>query len=92
MKTNEIQLTQFEKELLARIPDEFKYLARDGNGELYFYEKKPNKHDGRIYTNIKKDKETWGGGENYYWLNLIAVFDFIKWEDEEPWNFREMIK
>lgn len=57
------------------------WIARDKNGSLYWYENKPK----------EKDEQIW-------MLNGLSVrltklfpqckFDFIKWEDEEPWEVK----
>lgn len=53
------------------------YLARDKDGDLYLYQKRPVKYDGL---------EAWVSED--YFENLAkldpSLFPDVKWEDEEP--------
>ena len=59
-----------------------KYIARDEDGDIYIYQKKPY-----------KDRIAWCTGENgnASMLNNNA-FPFITWEDNEPWNIRDLLQ
>ena len=61
------------------------WLARDGDGELWWYKLKP-----------EKKKESWSVGSVTYSfkgiLNFEQHFRFITWEDEEPWSVEELRK
>ena len=70
-----------EYEILKGLDNKWKWIARDENNSLWAYSKEPDK-------------------KPYGWLSL-AVFDkelekenfqFIQWEDEEPWNIQELIE
>ena len=74
-------LSKFEKQIIEHIPENLRYMARDENGDLYIYEEKPRRDyfgDG-----------TWAlGGVVCECIPLKNVFEFIKWENAEPWDFR----
>ena len=75
-----IKLTEDEKVILRNLPKEYKWIARDGNGCLYVYASKP-----------KKGITMWGSNG----LSMIPfdhLFQFIKWEDEEPYLIEELLK
>ena len=79
------QLTDAERVILKNLPKEYKWIARDKDDELSMFNHKPFK---REYT------ESWGLSSGVS-LSLEAfkhLFQFIKWEDEEPYNIEELLK
>lgn len=76
-----IKLTKNEKAILESIDNFYKWIARDDDGYLYVYEKKPC-----------KDSCEW---ENpFCYKNFILfnhLFQFIKWTDDEPYNIQELL-
>lgn len=72
-----------ERERAYCVAVEKGWLARDRNGELYLYKEKPCKHSDDWNRNIE-------------WSNLnpsfFPDFDFITWEDDEPYSIKEMLK
>lgn len=82
-----IKLSDDEKAILRSIPKEFKWICRDeGDKGLYVYTEKPSR------DNICK---LWYVKEPEYGrpLELFKhLFQFIKWEDEEPYNIEELLK
>ena len=78
-----IAISADEKVILRNLPEGFKYIARDYGNAIYVYRKKPTKsmHE---WTN-----EVPSGAS----LNLYAhLFQFIKWEDDEPYSIEELLK
>lgn len=79
------KLTENEKKFLDIIDPEFKYIARDLDGELYIFKRKP-----------KKLKELWGYLDNCRRIEekffRELSFSFIKWEDREPWLIDDLKK
>lgn len=80
-------ITSKEKNFLDALLPNFKYIARDSNDRLYIYGKKP----------IREDKsEAWvPDNSNSYCVTRDIfgnMFDFIKWEDEEPWSIEDLKK
>lgn len=74
------KLTKQEKAFLE-LTDPNYYIARDEDGLICMYTSKP-----------QKDGGAWGNIE-YTSLSLFSVkFNFIKWEDEEPWKVEELLK
>lgn len=57
------------------------WLARDENGELYFYKDKPHKERRGWWENASCRLKAFGD-----------LFPFIKWENEEPWSVEELRK
>ena len=78
-------LTSREKNFLDSLLPSCKYIARDNSNELYIYNKKPTRMDCDWYLNDGI-------------LCLIStrvfgnIFDFIKWEDEEPLSIEDLKK
>lgn len=72
-------LTTKEKKFLDLLLPNYKYIAREKNGFLLVYTEKPI-----------KILETWGLA-NCALMNMLDIkFDFIKWEDEEPWSIEDL--
>lgn len=77
-----IKLTPFEFEILKYAKSlECNFMARDKNKSLYSYNSKPLKRE-----------VTWGN-EGNKWTKLFFndLFNFVKWEDEEPWEIEEIL-
>lgn len=72
--------TDDEKVILRNVPEYYKWIARDKNGLIFLYAKKP-----------RKCEYSWGGCK-YMLLPLEHIFKFIKWEDEEPCSIEELLK
>ena len=78
------KITDDEKAILRNIDNTFKYIARDEDGELFVFERKPIKSD--CYWDYEVLNNC---------LNLSCftkLFKSIKWEDEEPWNIKELLE
>ena len=79
-----ITLSEAERIILENIDKEYKWIARDKDGELKIYNgEKPTKeqvdwHD----VNLK-----------YMYISYFNhLFQFITWEDEQPYNIEELLK
>lgn len=70
------------------------HIARTKNGHLYFYES----HITKPYKIDNPNTNIWRHDAQSYFLsdessNLFNLtFDFIKWEDEEPWSVKDLLK
>ena len=73
------ELTEDEKVILKNIPKKYKYIARDKNGLIFLHSKKPSKYD---YSWI---------GYNDIAFPYYHLFQFIKWEDDEPYLIEELL-
>ena len=62
------------------------YIARDEEGELWWYKTKPTKRD----SVWKDDDQPYRFNKGI--LNFEQCFRFITWEDEEPWSVEELRK
>ena len=82
-------LSEDEKVILRNVDREiYKWIARDKIGNLNIFERKPIKED-LIYVFGFWD-DNGGCSEE---LNAFEhLFQFIKWEDEEPYNIEELLK
>lgn len=78
-----IKLTRLEYELLKFWNVEgYKYIARDRDKRLYAYKEKPT-----------KKYDCWGCMCGHRMINdFVALFQFVKWEDEEPTSIKEVLK
>lgn len=79
------KLTKQERKFCELFEGKGYYIARDENGGCFGYTAKPDKNKER----------TWRGD----WFGINGVleyanikFDFIKWEDEEPWAIDDLLK
>ena len=73
------KITEDEKVILRNLPEKYKWIARDENGLICMYIKKPSKC---IYS--------WGGCK-YMLLPFDHLFQFIKWEDDEPYSIEDLL-
>lgn len=77
------KLTEDGKVILRNIPKNYKWIARDEDGELNIYENEPYKN-------------------TCYWIYdygdacdisiFERLFQFIKWEDKEPYKISELLE
>ena len=74
------KITEDEKVILRNLPEKYKWIARDKNGLIFLYAKKPSKCE-----------YSWGGCK-YMLLPLEHLFQFIQWEDNEPYSIKELLK
>ena len=80
-------LTANEKLFLDLIKEEYTYIARDEDGLLAIYPRKPEKKSTYwLLTDNPNDTR------DLYIRALDVGFDFIKWEDEEPWSIEDLKK
>ena len=75
------KINQEEYELLKGLDEEWKWIARDGSGELYIHEEKP-----------KKFAVEWVSERDYYLYLNSETFQFIQWGDENPFSIAELIE
>lgn len=63
------------------------YISRDCNGDIGWYIDKPGKESDQRWTCCK-------GWDNFNQMGYSKNinFDFIKWEDEEPWSIEDLLK
>ena len=83
------QLTEDEKVILRNLPVEYKgYIARyrdthcDGFSILIACKTKPIKDN---------DLDVWASNNDFTNLPYEHLFQFITWEDEEPYNIKELL-
>ena len=77
-----IKLTEDEKVIVRSMDKDFKYMARDKNGDLWVYGVKPEKKE--------KDGQWWDIDNGLF--PFSPLFQFIKWEDEEPYLIEDLLK
>lgn len=78
-----IKLTDDEKAILRNLHKKYKWIARDGNGDIYIFPDKPVKYE-----------SVWDycGIESKSLIFFSHLFKFIKWSDEEPYSIEELLK
>ena len=75
-----LKLTEDEKAILKVLLNEkYKWIARDKNGCLYVYASKPEK----VIT-------IWEGS-GLPMIPFYNLFQFIQWEDEEPYSIEDLL-
>ena len=78
------KLTDDEKAILRNINENYVWIARDNDGMLFVFTGKPFKMD--YYWKCKDEDDEW----------CVYLFDhlfqFIKWEDEEPYFIEDLLK
>ena len=73
------QLTEDEKAILKNVPKEYKWIARDLSGLVYIFIERPEKGQAIWY----------GCGQPM--IPFYRLFQFIQWEDEEPYSIAELL-
>lgn len=79
------ELTEAERVILKNIDKKYKWIVRDANSSLWVWEEEPTKNN--IYNDwdtIDSDYETLDA--------FIYLFEFVKWENEKPYNIEELLK
>lgn len=67
----------------------WRYIARDKNDELYIYQLCPIKGEDQ-WNSV--DKIMTSLESLYNFIDIDAVFKFIRWEDEEPFCIEDYIE
>lgn len=76
------KLTDDEKAILRNIYKEYKWIARDESEKLYIFINKPYKIE-----------RLWYAVDSIYDLHIFRhLFQFVKWEDEEPYLIEDLLK
>ena len=73
------RLTDDEKAILRNSPKEYKWIARDLSGLVYIFIERPEKGQAIWY----------GCGQPM--IPFYRLFQFIQWEDEEPYSIEELL-
>lgn len=81
-----MKLTKEEKAILKSLNKKWKWMARDRDGILYFYNKKPIK----LNTIWNIEDYGYGFGDLSH-LFKSKTFSFITWDDEEPTSIDELL-
>lgn len=77
------KINREEYETLTELSDKWKWIATDGDDYVWGYENRPKKLGGaQLWDDLN------GGQYKYLGPNL---FQFIQWEDEEPYSIDELI-
>ena len=74
------QLNEDEKVILRSLPKDYKWIARDLSGMVYIFIERPEKGQAIWY----------GCGQPM--IPFYHLFQFIKWEDEEPYLIEDLLK
>ena len=74
-----IKLTEDEKVILRNLPKEYKWIARDLSGMVYIFIERPEKGQTMWY----------GCGQPM--IPFYHLFQFIQWEDEEPYSIEKLL-
>lgn len=76
------KISNAERVILENVNKEYKWIARDMQGRLYIYNSKP-----------EKTESYWSWTDNLlHFMAYNHLFQFIKWEDIEPYNIEELLK
>lgn len=75
------EISDVENVILSNLNDSFKYIARNHNGTLNIYKTKPT-----------KQKVCWVSIDYTDFSEYAHLFEYIKWEDEEPTLITDLIK
>lgn len=78
-----ITLSEAERIILENIDKEYKWIVRDKDGEIRVFGVKP-----------RKDKYYWKEtGNDFARLSALNhLFQFITWNDEQPYSIEELLK
>lgn len=73
-----VKISKKDRAFLDYLKD-YKYMARDGDGELYVYITKP-----------KKGLRNWADARFKSLRGLDIGFPMVKWSDAEPWKIEDL--
>lgn len=75
-------LSEAEYHILKNLSTQWKWIARDKNGYLFLYDKKPY-----------KSSSDWKYTSKYTELGVYEhLFPCVKWEDDEAWEIAELLE
>ena len=77
------ELSEVERIVLENVDKEYRYIAREGNNNLYLYSRKPNKFCKAWTSNVPTFTAM-------YQFNHL--FRMAKWEDEEPTLIADLLE
>ena len=75
-----VKISKKDRAFLDYLKD-YKYMARDGDGELYVYITKP-----------KKGLRNWADARFKSLAGLDIDLPMVKWSDDEPWKIEDLKK
>ena len=76
------KITRFEKQILLNLEGNFRYMARDKNGDLFVY-----------YGLPSRDRINWKSISRTEGLKPFnELFDMVQWEDEYPKSIEDLLK
>ena len=76
-----ITLSEAERIILENIDKDYKWICRDKDGTIYICKEKPF-----------KDEDIWQNGDGNIVEFYNHLFQFITWNDSEPYNIAELLK
>lgn len=77
-----VVLTEAERTILENADKRFRYIARERNGNLCLYKDRPT-----------KGISTWINGIITMHMGVFShLFQFVQWEDEQPYNIEELLE
>ena len=79
-------LTKNEKLYLDMIKPDYMYIARDRNKSLFIYSEMPYRNNCSIIWKVGSFNNLRQVPDSLKDIN----FDFIKWEDKEPWSIEDL--
>lgn len=83
----EVELTDDEKIILKNMGEEYKYITRDKDGNLYiFRNNKPKWSDILHAWRPRNDNECISFSEYNH------LFTFVQWTDKEPYKIKELLR
>lgn len=78
------KINQEEYEVLKpKLEEEYTHVGKSRDGKLQFLQ-------GYIERDMKREEWSDGWGQTY--MRPVNLFQFIQWEDEEPYNIAELIE
>ena len=82
-----VMLTEHERIILTYISKQYNYIARDENGHLFVYKRKPEKWSKAWNSQLRGLDYT-----DSCSLKLFEqIFQFVKWEDKEPYLIQKLL-
>ncbi len=83
-RKEKITLSEAERIILENIDKDYKWICRDENNYLFVFENKPT-----------KGKSIWKANGLDLYEDIFVfnhLFQFITWEDKQPYNIEELLK
>lgn len=88
--SKEFKVSEDEKAILRNISSEFRFIVRNMSGNIFLFEFSPHKNYN--YNVWHRHDSPFGSGKIVDFSVYKHLFQYVKWEDEEPKRIEDLLK